>query len=54
MKVVMISEKRLDELVKAMLNRLELRETKHKNLDFHAVNYEVYVLLEKIVEGDIR
>ncbi len=58
MQVILISEKRLDELVEAMLSRLETRALRTSQdedtgtLSFRAVNYEVHSLVQEIKKDE--
>lgn len=52
MKAILINEERLDELVNAMLNKMEADAQRERSgepcLTFGRVNYDVRILLDKI------
>lgn len=60
MRVILISEKRLDELVATMLAKMELSAAKMElsavhggTLSFGRVNYDVRVLVDEIKKGEV-
>lgn len=57
MKLIVISEKRLDELVEAMLAKLELDSSQpmgvvEEVISFRRVNYDVRVLVDELKGGE--